>query len=68
MWDLKTKLRHTHRHTSISILCQTESELIGRALDLVARGWSTATPFTIWVPVFSCINVVGHDAIVIIPS
>ena len=50
---------HSHWYPSVSILCQTESEIVGRVPDPVVRGCY------IWVPIFSCINVVDFDAIVI---
>lgn len=35
--------QYNHRYTSVSILFQTESEVVGRPLDPVAHQWSTAT-------------------------
>ena len=48
------RMLHSHRYPSLSILCQTESEVVGSTPDPVACGWSTATSSRsgIWAPTF----------------
>jgi len=59
---------HSHWYPSVSILCQTKSEAIARALDPVACGWSTATSLRSGFRLFAYINVVGYDKCYLSPS
>ena len=52
---------HSHWYLSVSILRQTKSEAVARALDPVACGWSTATSLRSGFRLFAYINVVGYD-------
>ena len=64
-WLYVNQASHSHQYPSVSILFQTESEAVRRALNLVSCGWSTATSSRSQFQLFLCINVVGYDAVVI---
>ena len=42
-WMCMNQASHSHWYPSVSIFCQTESEIVGRVPDPVVRGWSIAT-------------------------
>ena len=52
-------MKHNHRYTSISILCQTESEVVGRALGPSSPGIVYCYIIIIRALIFSCVNVMG---------
>ena len=64
-WPYVNQASHSHQCPSVSFLCQTESEVVRRALNSVACGWSTTTSSRCQFQLFLCINVVGYGAVVI---
>jgi len=57
--------RISHWYPSVSILFQTKIEVVWKVLDPVTCGWSTATLLQSGFRLFSFVNVVGHDGVVI---